>query len=90
MISVFTPVSNDEPTCTVALTSQVSVPVNRTPFAIAVEPMGRWAYTANFNFGKVGEFSIDGITGALTSIGEVDSESPPNPLSGPRSAVTTH
>jgi len=89
-IAVFTPVFNEVPTCTVALTSQVSVPVDSQPNGIAVEPMGRWAYTANFNTGKVGEFSIDGISGALTSIGEVNSENPPNSLSAPRAAVTTH
>jgi 6-phosphogluconolactonase len=90
-ISVFAPEVNEgTPTCTVALTSQVSEIENSGPHGIAVEPSGRWAYVANTNTGKVGEFSIDGITGALTSIGEVYSESPPNPASFPVDAVTTH
>jgi len=94
-ISVFTQVSSPSPAqgappCTVVLTSQISVPQDSAPVSIAIEPMGKFAYTANFLSGTVGEFSIDSTTGALTSIGVVNSETPLNLGSGPKSAVTTH
>jgi 6-phosphogluconolactonase (cycloisomerase 2 family) len=96
-ISVFEQVSASSATqgtapCTIALTSQLSLPsaLSPQPFNIAIEPTGKFAYSGNFNFGKVGEYSIDPTTGALTSIAVIDDEVPPNPESGPVYAATTH
>jgi len=91
MILVYAPSFDQKvPSCAVALTSEVSVPVNSEPLGIAVEPTGQYAYVANIGNGTVGEFSIDSATGALTPIGQVDSETPANPQSQPFCAVTTH
>jgi 6-phosphogluconolactonase (cycloisomerase 2 family) len=93
-IAVFTQVPPSDvglapiPPCTVTMTSLLSV--SASPFSIVIEPTGQFAYTANNNNGTVGEFSINQSTGALTAIGEIDSESPPNPKCDPASAVTTH
>lgn len=93
-LSVFTK-SLDAPACTVTLTSQVTsspaeVSPISDPISITVEPTGKYAYVANFGNGTVGEFSIDATTGALAPIGEVNTETPPNPGSLPISVVTTH
>jgi|HubBroStandDraft_1064217.scaffolds.fasta_scaffold106853_2 6-phosphogluconolactonase len=92
-ISVFTQSSTTA--CTAPLTSQVTsslaVVTNLSgPISIAVEPTGQFAYTANSSNGTVGEYSINTTTGALTPIGEVNTETPPNPGSLPISAVTTY
>jgi DNA-binding beta-propeller fold protein YncE len=94
-ISVFTQLAELEGTCTITLTSQVTASAAEVtdlsgPISIAVEPSGKFAYTANSSDGTVGEYSIDSGTGALTAIGEVNTETPPNPGSVPISAVTTH
>jgi 6-phosphogluconolactonase (cycloisomerase 2 family) len=41
----------------------------QSPFAIAVDPTGHFAYVANFESGDVFAYSIDSQTGALTQIG---------------------
>ena len=49
-----------------------SVPVGGVtpePRAIAVDPTGRFAYTANYGAGTVSAFAINQSTGALTAIG---------------------
>jgi 6-phosphogluconolactonase (cycloisomerase 2 family) len=95
-ISVFTQTSTvGVPSCAVTLTSQVTASQSADnalshPISIAVEPSGKYAYTANINNGTVGEYSINSGTGALTAIGEVNTESPANPGSAPISVVTTH
>jgi DNA-binding beta-propeller fold protein YncE len=91
-IDVFTEIaaSQGAPPCTAGLSSQITLSDSEAPIGIAVEPMGKFAYTANSRNGTVGEFSIDSSTGALTSIGEVSTESPPKPLSAPVWLATTH
>jgi len=76
--------------CVVAQTSYIKAPVGSGAFSIAVEPTGKFAYVANIGNGTIGEYSIDPTTGALTSLGDVTSETPANPSSDPFAAVTTH
>ncbi len=82
--------SNELSPCTVIPTSQVAV--NSEELILALEPMGRFAYLAyeSGNGNMVEEFSIDQSTGALTQIGQVDTQNPPDTGSVPYSAVTTH
>jgi 6-phosphogluconolactonase len=87
-ISVFTLSEKEEKShsCALTLTSQLSV----SDFAnsIAAEPMGQYAYTANRTSATVGEYSIDSTTGALSTIGTVNTENPANPMSAPIWAAT--
>jgi 6-phosphogluconolactonase len=84
--------SERAPACSATMTSTLSL----TPYiefnlaSIAVEPSGKFAYTTNLGEGKIGEYSIDQTTGAVTLIGKVNAENPFNPSADPLSATTTH
>jgi len=60
------------------------------PVSLAIEPMGKFLYSANSTSATISEFSINPVTGALTPIGTVNSETPPNPGSTPDFIVTTN
>ena len=38
------------------------------PYGIAIEPMGTFAYAANFNSNNVSAYTIDAISGALKKV----------------------
>jgi 6-phosphogluconolactonase (cycloisomerase 2 family) len=49
------------------------------PISIAIEKTGQYAYVANNCNGTISELAIDSTTGALTSIGSINTENPANP-----------
>jgi 6-phosphogluconolactonase (cycloisomerase 2 family) len=90
-ISVLTLAEEEDeksPSCALTPTSQI--PVSDFGSSIAVEPTGQYVYTANRTSATVGEYSVNSTTGALSSIGSVNSENPANPMSAPIWVVTTH
>jgi len=44
-------------------------PENDSPSAIAMDPLGRFAYVTNYFNGNVSSYSVNKLTGALTGIG---------------------
>jgi hypothetical protein len=81
------------PSCAATLTSTLALPENEDPSSIAIEPMGKFAYTSNVGvvfLGSVGEFSINSHTGAVTQIGSVNSENPESASTDPVWVVTTN
>ncbi len=52
------------------LSAGVFAPTGSTPEHMAVDPSGRFAYTADLNSNTVSMFSIDQTTGALVAIGQ--------------------
>jgi DNA-binding beta-propeller fold protein YncE len=74
--------------CSLVLVSAVSA--GSDTGGIAIEPSGKFAYSTNQISATIQEFSINSETGALTSIGQVNSESPANPSSFPDLLTTTH
>jgi len=49
--------------------TQASIATGTTPYAITVDPLGKFAYVANNASNTVSAYTIDPITGALTSAG---------------------
>jgi 6-phosphogluconolactonase (cycloisomerase 2 family) len=55
--------------------------VGTAPISVAVDPTGRFAYTANYTSDDITAFSIDQATGALTEVGtEVDANDGPRSM----------
>jgi 6-phosphogluconolactonase len=77
------------PTCMLTMKTQLSLPENHA-VDFAIEPSGKFAYATNLFLATLDEFSINQISGAISLIGTVDSESPANPTSLPAAIVTTH
>ena len=50
------------------LVSQQSQPADSTPFALAVDPSGRFLYVANHGLNVISAYSIDPVSGALSTV----------------------
>jgi 6-phosphogluconolactonase len=59
--------SIDDP-LTGALTPRGSVTAGKYPTAVAVDPAGKFAYTANMGAGTISAYTINSTTGALTAL----------------------